>query len=71
MSFNPEPFFPNEPKRPEKFPEDYEDNLDANCLISIGLYIISISEYFIFKSSTILDNRAVNTIIFDFLVLLK
>ncbi|NQV91696.1 hypothetical protein HQ489_04440 [Candidatus Woesearchaeota archaeon] len=32
MSFNPEPLFPNEPKRPEKFPEDYEENLEEDCL---------------------------------------
>ncbi len=32
MSFNPEPFFPNEPKRPEKFPDDYEENLEEDCL---------------------------------------
>ena len=32
MSFNPEPLFP-EPKRPEKFPEDYEENLEEYCLL--------------------------------------
>ena len=31
MSFNPEPFFPEPPARPEKFPEDYEDNLENDC----------------------------------------
>jgi len=28
----PEPFFPNSPQKPEKFPEDYEDNLEEDCL---------------------------------------
>lgn len=28
---NPEPFFPEPPARPEKFPEDYENNLADNC----------------------------------------
>jgi len=32
MSFDPEPFFPEPPVRPEKFPEDYEDNLEEDCL---------------------------------------
>ena len=32
MSFNPEFFFPEPPTRPEKFPEDYEDNLEEDCL---------------------------------------
>jgi hypothetical protein len=32
MSFNPEPFFPDSPTKPEKFPEDYEENLEENCL---------------------------------------
>lgn len=31
MSFNPEPFFPEPPVRPEKFPEDYEESLENNC----------------------------------------
>ncbi len=31
MSFDPEPFFPNPPVRPERFPEDYEDNLEDDC----------------------------------------
>ena len=31
MSFNPEPFFPIPPDRPEKFPEDYEENLEEDC----------------------------------------
>jgi len=31
MSFDQEPFFPNPPVRPEKFPEDYEDNLEEDC----------------------------------------
>ena len=29
---NPKPFFPNPPQRPEKFPEDYEDNLEGDCV---------------------------------------
>ena len=32
MSFNPEPFFHNPTKRPENFPEDYDDNLEEDCL---------------------------------------
>jgi hypothetical protein len=28
----PEPFFPNPPTRPDKFSEDYEDNLEEDCL---------------------------------------
>ena len=28
----PEPYFPNPPQKPEKFPEDYEDNLEEDCL---------------------------------------
>ncbi len=32
MSFNSEPFFPEPPVRPERFPEDYEDNLEEDCL---------------------------------------
>jgi len=29
---NPKPFFPDPPTRPEKFPEDYEENLEDDCL---------------------------------------
>ena len=32
MSFNPEPFFPNPPTRPERIQEDYEDDLEEDCL---------------------------------------
>jgi len=32
MSFDPELFFPNPPVRPERFPEDYEDDLEEECL---------------------------------------
>ena len=32
MSFDPEPFFPNPPVKPERFPEDYEDDLEEDCL---------------------------------------
>lgn len=38
MSFNPEPFFPEPPARPEKVPEDYEDDLDEDCS-SCGLQL--------------------------------
>ncbi len=41
MSFDPEPFFPDfpeHPTRPEKFPEDYEDNLEEDCS-SCGLQL--------------------------------
>jgi len=31
MSFDPEPFFPNPPVRPERSPEDYEDDLEEDC----------------------------------------
>ena len=32
MSFDPEPFFPNPPVRPERLPEDNEDDLEEDCL---------------------------------------
>jgi hypothetical protein len=38
MIFNPEPFFPNPPDRPEKFIEDYEENLEEECS-SCGLQL--------------------------------
>jgi hypothetical protein len=28
----PEPFFPDPPTRPEEFLEDYDDNLEEDCL---------------------------------------
>ena len=38
MSFDPEPFFPNPPVRPEKVPEDYENDLEEDCS-SCGLQL--------------------------------
>jgi len=35
---NPKPFFPESPKRPEKFSEDYEENLEDDCS-SCGLQL--------------------------------
>ena len=32
MTSSPQDFFPEPPARPERFPEDYEDDLEEDCL---------------------------------------